>query len=234
MISTESLRESAVRRSCTYWLFARCFGESPSRTSLEDLATEFGEVDPSETLAEEASAFGNALRAARDADTNTDPDVLAIEFTRLFGGISEAYGAPPPFESVAREGLWGGDTLLAVAAAYAAADIAPLPSEGGPLDHVATELRFLAIACYRESEAWRAGDTPAAMAWVKLERDFLDQHLLCWMPDYCKQIADMARTPFYRTLLALAPRACVLDREDVDVILELNLSNDEKHSAAIN
>ena len=216
--SAAHLAEVAGRRGRSYWLLARGFSEPPSRTLFGDLITALGPVSLAEPLAAETVAFADAVQAALGNDEYSE--ALAIEYTRLFGGLSASYGAMPPFESVAREGNWGGDTVVAVVAAYAEANVVPPLHEASPQDHIGAELRFLAIACHRESEAWRAGDTGTAMEWVRRERDFLDQHLLCWIPEYCRKVADMAEAPFYRALLALTPRACELDREDVDTILE--------------
>lgn len=216
--STATLAEIAGRRSRTYWLLARGFAEAPSRTLFGELIAALGPVNPAELLGEATAAFADAVQAALSMDDESV--VLPVEFTRLFGGISESYGALPPFESVVREGRWGGDTVLKVVAAYTDADIVPPLPEASPVDHLAAELRFLAIACHREGEAWQADNTQAAMDWVRRERDFLDQHVLRWVPEYCEKSESMAETAFYRALLALTPRACMLDREDIDTILE--------------
>ena len=207
-----------MRRSRTYWLLALGFAEVPRRALFNDLIAALGQVNPAELLAKETVAFADAVQAALRMEDESV--VLAIEFTRLFGGISESYGGFPPFESVVREGRWGGDIVLAVTAAYADADIVPPLPVASPVDHLAAELRFLAIACHREGEAWQAGNTQAAMEWVHRERDFLDQHVLRWIPEYCEKAESIAKTAFYRALLALTPRACMLDREDIDTILE--------------
>lgn len=218
MTSTTTLAEIAGRRSRTYWLLARGFAEAPSRALFGELIAALGPVNPAELLGEETTAFADAVQAAFSMDDESV--VLAIEFTRLFGGISESYGGLPPFESVVREGRWGGDTVLALVAAYTDADIVPPLPEASPVDHLAAELRFLAIACHREGESWQADNTQSAMDWVRRERDFLDQHVLRWVPEYCEKAESMAETAFYRALLVLTPRACMLDREDIDTILE--------------
>lgn len=216
--SDTTLVEIARRRGRTYWLLALGFAEPPSRALFGELIAALGPVNPAEMLGEETAALADAVQAALSMDDESV--VLAIEFTRLFGGISESYGGLPPFESVVREGRWGGDTVLALTTAYADADIVPPLPEASPVDHLAAELRFLAIACHREGEAWQTDNTLAAMDWVHRERDFLDQHVLRWIPEYCEKAESIAKTTFYRALLALTPRACMLDREDIDTILE--------------
>ena len=209
---------AASRRGLTYWLLARCFDEVPQRALLEELSAAIGPADVAQgALGEELSALGEALRAVLRADWE---EGLAVEFTRLLGGLSESSGVPPPFESVVREGRWGGETVPDILAAHAAADIEPPLPEGEPSDHLAAELRFLAIACHRESEAWGKGDSEAAKALLRHEQDFLDRHVLKWVAGYCAQALAQAKTPFYRALLAMVPRACALDRDDIAAILD--------------
>jgi len=213
-----TLAEIAGRRGRTYWLLASGFAEAPGRALFGDLIAALGPGNPAEPLGAETAALADAVQAA--LSTDDESALLAIEFTRLFGAISKSHGGSPPFESVVRTGHWGGDAVLEIIADYADADIAPPVPEASPVDHLAAELRFLAIACHRESEAWQAEDTQAAMGWVRRERDFLDRHILRWVPEYCLKAADLAETPFYRALLTITPRACMLDRDDIDAILE--------------
>ena len=224
--SGPELAAVAQRRSQAYWMLARCFGERPSKPLFAELQLALAGVAPpapDEPLAAESAALVNALLSA--AQDETQAQDLSIEFTRLFSGISKSYGGPPPFESVAREGAWGGDTLAAVVEAYAEAGISPPLPEAAPPDHLSAELRFLAIACYHEGQAWDGGDLQAACDWLQRERDFLDQHILCWVPDYCAKLDDLAHKPLYHALLVLTPLACQNDRQDIDNILDAVSSN---------
>jgi putative dimethyl sulfoxide reductase chaperone len=207
----------AARRGRTYWLLARGFGERPTPALFEELVGALGPVNPEEPLGAETSALGDGARLALSGDWGSE--ALPVEFTRLFGGLAASYGGLPPIESVVRTGNWGGETAVAVVAAYADADIEPPLPESSPPDHLAAELRFLAIACHRESLAWGAGETGEAKKWLGLEREFLDEHLLPWIGEYCHGKAGQAVIPFYRALLVLTPLACALDRDDIDVIL---------------
>jgi len=126
----------------------------------------------------------------------------------------------PPIESVAREGRLLGDATAAVSAAYAEAGFPePLP-EAGPPDHLATELRFLALCCHEEAAAWGRTDEREALEWLERERAFLDTHLLAWAPAYCAAAAKRAAESYYAALARLVGQACALDREDVTAILD--------------
>jgi len=222
----QALAESAARRSRTYWLLARLVLEKPGAALLAELDStlsppaEYAAAD--EPLADEAGQLGVVVRAALG-----DPkaiEALEVDYTRLFAGLDKRSGAPAPFESVTLESRLMGDTTLAVESAYRDAGFdAPAP-EAGPPDHLGAELRFLSLACHQEMEAWRAGDRAAAAAWVERERRFLDEHLLAWVPQHCKRLAQAAQTPFYRAAASLIGRACLVDREDVALLLDQTAS----------
>jgi len=217
-----AMAESAARRSRTYWLLARLVLERPDAALLTELdstllpAAEVG--DPTEPLADDVERVGAAVRAARgDAKAL---EALEVDYTRLFSGVAKRRNVPAPFESVALESRLMGDSTVAVEAAYREAGFnAPAP-DAGPPDHLGAELRFLSLACYQEMEAWQAGDCAAAAGWVERERSFLDEHLLAWVPQHCKCLTQAAETPFYRAAVSLIGRACLVDREDVALLLD--------------
>ncbi len=221
-----ALVEAAARRSRTYWLFARLVLERPDAALLAELDSILPAAKESaandEPLADEVGRLSAAVRAALG-----DPkalEALQVDYTRLFGGIAKRHELPAPFESVALESRLMGDSTVAVEAAYRAAGFdAPVP-EAGPPDHLGAELRFLALACYQEMEAWQAGDRAAAAGWVEREQRFLDEHLLAWVPRHCERLAQTAGTPFYRAAASLIGRACLVDREDVALLRDQTAS----------
>jgi putative dimethyl sulfoxide reductase chaperone len=77
-----------------------------------------------------------------------------------------------------------------------------------PEDHLVHELEFL--ACILESE-------PIGQA-LEEAADFLDRHLLRWVPDFSRRVAARCETPFYAGLNALT--GCHLD-EVRDLLAEM-------------
>jgi TorA maturation chaperone TorD len=117
---------------------------------------------------------------------------------------------------VFREDKLPGEATIAVSAAYAEAGFEPPVPEAGPADHLGAELRFLALLCHRELEAWRVGDLASAAAWVERERAFLDDHVLQWVPQHCERLLALAEAPYHRAMFTLIARACLIDRDDVE------------------
>jgi len=215
LTETLELADVCARRSNTYWLLSRFVLEPPTAAFLSALATalDAAPVGPDAPLGDETAALCRAVREALGDESARD--ALLVEHTRLFGGLSKTYGAPPPYESVAREGKLLGECTIAVSAAYSAAGFdAPVP-EAGPADHLGAELRFLALLCHRESEARQAGCEGEASAWLERERSFLDDHVLKWVPQHCERMLTLAQTPFHLAMIRLISGACMLDRQDV-------------------
>lgn len=205
----------AEQRGATYWLLARLVLEAPTAALLEEIGNALGARPDlaSLPLAAEVSALADAVAAA----SRGQPALLELqaEQTRLWGGLSKQYGPPPPYESVLLEERLPGDATTAVAAAYAEAGLSPEVPDAGPADHLGNELRFLALCCASEANAWRSGDIATAREWLKREATFLTDHVLRWVPAHGSRVSGEARTAYHRAVAALIAAACELDAKDV-------------------
>jgi TorA maturation chaperone TorD len=130
--------------------------------------------------------------------------------------LSKRYGPPPPYESVVREERLPGDATTAVAAEYAGAEVDPEVPEAGPADHLAVELRYLALCSMREAAAWKAEDPESADGWKGRQIRFLDEHLLQWAPGHCVVVGEAARTNYHRAVAALIASALAQGRSELE------------------
>ena len=170
-------------------------------------AAESGSANP---ILEELVALRDALPV-----NSTNMSALAVEYTRLFGALSKSYGPPPPYETVHRGSSLSTDATAAVSVFYAAVGLVPT-DQAAPPDHLGVELRFLALLCHDESEAWqKAANAEAAKLWQQ-QRDFLDRHLLRWAPAYFDLVQANTKHPFYLCLTSLARRVIAED----DMVIE--------------
>ncbi|MDT8855440.1 molecular chaperone TorD family protein [Paracoccaceae bacterium Fryx2] len=126
---------------------------------------------------------------------------LQAEQARLFCGAGEGYTPPLPCESAWRNDRTKCTTIHAVAQAYAEAGYWPAHL-AGPLDHLAEQLRFMAALCQAETEALRLGNARDARVARSRQRDFLDNHLLVWVPGYCRRLGIQTAEPFFRAVLS--------------------------------
>lgn len=205
---------TAASRSRTYWLVSELYLGRPTGASLKDLrehldglAREAGEEFPAEWA---------ALRDGLDADS---AHALAVEHTRLFGGLHASNGPAPPYESVHRESQLLGDTTFAVVRAYADAGFGAIFPQAGPQDHLGVELRFMALAAHEEMQAWTSEERAAAADLLECQLSFLETHLLAWAPAYGQSLVSKARAPFYAALGALTERILVDDHDLMRALL---------------
>ncbi|MRJ02678.1 MAG: dehydrogenase [Epsilonproteobacteria bacterium] len=65
-------------------------------------------------------------------------------------------------------------------------------------DHIGVELEFMKLLTQAHEKAEAHGDREAVRALAREEREFLRNHLLQFAPLYLINVAEQARTPFYR------------------------------------
>jgi len=189
---------SAQDRSRFFWWLAEWFLSPPTQEQLAGLPA----ADTAAPVDQMDAAWQALAAAAPEADAATR-EQLGVEFTRLFSGMQEGMGPPPPFESVWREDRLIGESTVAVIEAYAQAGFADIDPAAGPQDHVSVELKFIALLALREAEAWQADDKAGAHRRLAQQRDFLSQHLAAWAPRWADAIVEQARAPLFAALAGL-------------------------------
>jgi len=192
---------AAEDRSRFFWWLAEWFLHPPSQEQLATLPT--AEAAAPEVLEDAMDRAWRTLSNAVQNPETTSPDELGAEFTRLFSGVQEGMGPPPPFESVWREDRLIGESTIQVVKSYAQAGFADIDPAAGPQDHVSVELKFIALLALREAEAWQADDKAGAHRRLTQQRDFLNQHLAAWAPRWADAIIEQARAPLFAALAGL-------------------------------
>jgi TorA maturation chaperone TorD len=197
MSNFDTLMHQASQRARGYWLLSRLFLEVPTTSMLGELARILasGEGEP------ETPAL-NELRAAVDAAA--DSDAAAIAFTRHLSLGDRKAGEPLPFEAHVREGCLPGECTRQVAAAIHEAGFDDLACGAASPDHLGAELRFMALLCLREHEAWAARDRDEAGSLLRWQREFLAAHLSPWAPEYCRGLAERVANAYLRAVARLA------------------------------
>lgn len=194
---TDTDLEQSRQRGEAYLFLATLFASRPEAETLARM------VAIAEQSSDEDGCAGEIIAALRG-----EPDLealtlrLATEHARLFRGVREGYGPPPPYESLWREGQMMGDSTIAVATAFLDAGYA-YGGAWGPCDHLAEELRFMAALCMAEDAA------------DALERQaaFVERHLSAWVPTYCHALAEQAHEPLYQALARVTAAVVAEDAE---------------------
>lgn len=187
---------SAEDRSRFFWWLAEWFLSPPDSERIATLPEPDGEtpIDPLDSAWQD-------LAAARPGAG--DLERLGVEYTRLFSGVQEGQAPPPPFESVWREDRLIGESTVQVIEAYATAGFADIEPAAGPQDHIAVELKFIALLALREAEAWREKKPDQAKARLAQQQAFIDQHLNAWAPRWANEIRRQSREPLFAALAGL-------------------------------
>ena len=198
-----------------------------SRSEIYRLLTTVFRKKPSE-------AFINELRGSRLSGAFSDIDVelgekfysdpeselveeMAVEFSRLFIGPGRHISA---HESIFAEidgdsgGLWGKATV-AVKKFIETTGLNFEPKFTGLPDHVSVELEFMQKLSEWEANKWMQEDRNSAEYCQSVQRMFLEQHLLCWLPQFCDAVMAQAEMPFYRAMAELTKNYMEFERQNI-------------------
>ncbi len=164
---------------------SQCFAY-PNSAFLPNLRTRLQEIIASE---KEKAGFESLLPLFGKENN----EQLQGEYTRLF--ITGYPNTPcPPYESVFREGRMLGSCSGKIQLVYEEWN---MTSDPGLVDHISTELEFLAfLASAATLDATREEAR-------KAYRSFMLDHLSQWLPDFSKALEQHATFPAYRKLATL-------------------------------
>jgi len=143
---------------------------------------------------------------------------LAADFARLFLSINKI--PPHPSESVYREGTLMQYSRDEVLRTYWSFGVDKKKEFTEPEDHIAVELNFLMYLCQKASEALKKGDAKEARRYIQGQKDFLETHLVKWVPKLVEDILNTARTPFYKAIAVLTKEYIEMDLSATEDILK--------------
>lgn len=89
-----------------------------------------------------------------------------------------------------------------------------------PEDHVAIELEFMTNLCKWTARTLESGNVQDATKYLNLQKEFLREHILKWVPDLCLKLRDAATSSFYRSLAYLTSGFIALDERMPSQIAE--------------
>ncbi len=151
---------------------------------------------------------------------------VRIEYNSLFVVPLAQYVRP--YESAYRDGLTGDGVTRSVRQYYRSIGGDVTVEYGDLPDHLGAELDFMFFLCEKEKRCWGDRNGKEACQYLGAQKDFLEQHLLKWIPDLCQEIRGKTETGFYRSLAAFTHRFVTADAETVAELLKAaNLASEE-------
>lgn len=192
----------ARERSLTYSFLARML--SDDEVGCELLAALGAEPPQTGT---ELDSFAAGLAGADDGKLEAVRSELAADHASTLLGVSSH--PVSPYESVhtSEKHLMKQQAWEQVVHAYAASGFVKAEQYHVPEDHISLELDFMAALGARAATAIEAvangepesnGKLEEAEKDLNAQLDFLEKHLLVWVPGLCDELEGHARTPFYR------------------------------------
>jgi TorA maturation chaperone TorD len=217
MEKTEKLnmKELAGHRSNIYGLLATIY----RREMTSDLLKQIKDPSMLGVLSTLGLKLNNGFLKKPEHELLED---LAVEYARLFVGPGKHIS---PHESVhhKKEGvqsgqLWG-ELTAEVKSIIESSGLEYKSEYKGLPDHISVELEFMQQVILREAQAGQADDDKTALLCREHEKKFVDEHLFCWIPDFCEKVIKAAELSFYREMARLTHRFIEFEKQELNKCL---------------
>ncbi|MDR0500458.1 MAG: molecular chaperone TorD family protein [Coriobacteriales bacterium] len=213
------LENILVQRSATYALLSRLYQKEVSRDLLNEL---HGKLYPAESTDKDLHTGYLYLATYLSNLWSGSLSESKVDYARCFLGHGvDGFSAAYPFESVytseKRLTMQGArDEVLAI---YRANGIEKLAKWKDGEDHISLELEFMRILCDRAKDALSCGDINAAHELHLRQHDFLNNHLIAWVPMLLADMKKFAQTKLYLGLAYLTEGFLRTDAEFLNDLL---------------
>lgn len=143
-------------------------------------------------------------------------------------------GAPeppcPPYEGIYLKAVERSGHLIRLTDLYQHFGLNMNPAEGKRelADHLRAELEFTHFLAFKEAQAWDEQKDELLQGYQLAQRDFLERHLVGWLPVFQERLEESCPLQFYVWLGGLLTRITRLELEYLNgalVSLELPLSD---------
>lgn len=143
------------------------------------------------------------LRTTQTTPVEELAQILGIDRTRLYRGVSGNFGPPPPYEAVWVDADHETEEVLGdLVSTYHAAGFEPGGESNERVDYIGVELDFLRQLALDEAEAWQKRNVQAALDIIKQEKEFV-KRVNTWFSRFSAKAKTFAQTDLYRGHLYL-------------------------------
>jgi len=144
---------------------------------------------------------------------------LAVEYARLFLGPDKHISPHEAVHHQRDDGDWGvhwGGSTVDVKKFIETTGLEYKQEYSGMPDHISVELDFMKEAAGREAQAIEEKDWEGALYCQKMEKKFIYDHLIKWIPAFCDKIISQAEISFYGDLADVTKNFINLEFEAID------------------
>lgn len=211
------LCEVLENRSEFYLMMAGFYYKPLTQEQIDTMASyDYSSYTVNESLLDEG--FDDIRRVLRKRHTGTR-SILATEWTSSFGG-AEAYEGrycvPEASVFLDKSGLTYGWPREKVYQVYREQSYGLKDDAGMSESHLSFELEFLAVLSREISEHLKAGESSEALEKLEVSKQFIEEHILTWLPQMSDLAMKMLKTRFYRGVLKITAGYLELDLETLE------------------
>ena len=143
---------------------------------------------------------------------------MAVEYTRILLGPGKHIS---PHESVhhqrddTQQGQLWGESTVEIKKFIESSGLDYRSEYRGLPDHISVELEFMQQVTLREEQAWREEVKDGALYCLRIEKKFVEKHLIRWIPIFCEKVIREAELPFYREMAALTKNFVEFEKGEI-------------------
>lgn len=217
--STTELEMLISNRGSTYTLLARIYRTEVEQELLERMG---GMSLPVEIDVPEMSEGYRMLKDYLAHPTGSMLTGLAVDYARIFLGAGATGNVAYPYESVytSPDRLVMQDARDEVLKLYREEGLDRAEEFNEPEDHIALELEFMAHLCQKTTEALKDGNKGLAPGYMKKQQDFLEKHLIPWVPTFCNDIQRLAREDFYKAVARITVGYLSMEKDLIGELMD--------------
>lgn len=215
----EETKEILEMRRNFYAFLYRMYLEEPPRGFIDDLVNGkfyFPRLTLDEELSEGFRVLKGFMEKRKGKTIDELHEDLVDEYTLLFIGPHRL--PVQPYESWWVDGKLMGESLLKVKRDCRKAGVVKSRDYAEPEDHIAFELKFMHHLCEEELSA--SLEKKRFVECLNLQRDFLNDHLLRWVPEFCDELYECELSDFYGGIARLTKGFLLLEDAVVEELLE--------------
>ncbi|MDR1422669.1 MAG: molecular chaperone TorD family protein [Coriobacteriales bacterium] len=198
-------RDVMCGRMHVYGLLARLFRVEIDDGFLESLKT--SEILEADDALPSNLGHGIGLMRGYLASPAASSLDLARDYAKVFCGASSTNKtAAYPFESVytSEKGLLMQEARDDALGWYHRFGLGKSAEWHDCEDHLALELEFLAFLINESIEVLDVGNIPEVERFIQAQKDFMESHLINWVPLFAEKVIRFAKTDFYKGLASFA------------------------------
>ena len=144
---------------------------------------------------------------------------LAVEYAALFLGMRAGLYHPSESAYTTSTHFIMQEPRSVIVSIYRNAGVDKVSDFSEPEDHIAMELQFMAHLCGRTVEALQGGNKSEASKLLLAQLDFIDKHLLVWVPKFTEDVIKASEIDLYKAVAKITGSFIELDK---NAIGELN------------